>query len=265
VAASPRQRKTSPLSLDVNERRLWQSDSFVEVLRERLLATEGQRKGDRTKARLKVAAVETLETQGYRDMKVADICQRADVTAAVLYLYYENKRTIVLDVLTEFLNEFFATAKTPRGETLYQAIYLANLRWLRLARANAGLMKCLLEASEDEPSFAKLYSEANHKWYKRSVEVWQARYSSEMFDTRAALILSYSLGGLLDEVVRFLFIDRDEHLLSAVAELDLSDEELGEFVSLVWYRALTARDPDALSPRIRELFRPLREVALKRT
>lgn len=260
MAVKSRRNALTSVPLDVDVRRGWKHDSFVEVLHERLRETDGQRKGDRTKARLKVATIEALDELGYRDMKVVDICKRADVTAAVLYLYYDNKLSLVLDVLTEFLNEFFATAKTPRSNSLFEAIRLANLRWLRLARVNSGLMRCLLEASNDEPSFGKLYSEANHKWYQRSVQVWQARYAREEFDPRAALLLSYSLGGLLDEVVRLLFIAKDTHVVDAVTSLELADEQLAEYISLIWYRALTAQDPPRAPTRVTELFRPLREV-----
>lgn len=247
-------------AFEVEGRRPWTSDSFVEVLRQRFDALTGQRKGERTKARLKVAAAEALEAQGYRDMKVADICRRADVSAAVLYLYYHNKTSLVLDVLTEFLNEFFATAKTPRAESLYDALRAANARWLRLARANAGLMKCLLDFSNEEPSFSRLYSVANHQWYQRSAEIWRARYADEGVDTRAMLLLAYTLGGMLDDIVRLLHINRDEHVVSVVAELGLDDDDLADFVSIIWYRALTGREPAGPRGRAAELFRPLGDL-----
>ncbi len=252
---------TSPASaLSVDDRRGWTSDSFAEVMRARAQAATGQRKGDRTKARLRAATVEALEAIGYRNMTVADICRGAEVTPAVLYLYYDSKPAIVLDVLTEFLNEFFATAKSPRRDNLFEAIRLANLRWLRLARANAGIIRCLIQASDDEPSFARLYSEANHRWYQRSVSVWSSRFASTGFDKQAALLSAYVLGGLLDEFARLLFVSPDEHLTRLVGDLALDDEAIAEYVTVIWYRALTAREPQRPASLVSSLFRPLREL-----
>jgi TetR/AcrR family transcriptional regulator, transcriptional repressor for nem operon len=254
------ERTEAAAAIAVADRHAWTSDSFVEVLRKRLRGIKDQRKGERTKARLRVAAVEALEARGYRDMRVVDICRRAKVTPAVLYLYYDDKPAIVLDVLTEFLNEFFATAKTPRADSLFEAIRLANLRWLRLARANARLMKCLLQISDDEPDFARLYGDANHQWYQRSVAVWQARFTETAFDQQAALLSAYVLGGMLDEIVRQLFMSPDQHLRQLCESLKLSDEDIAEYVTLVWYRALTASDPKRPASRAGKVFRPFVEA-----
>lgn len=250
---------TAAPALAIGRRRPWTSDRFVDVLRHRLSETEGMRKGDRTRARLRVAATEALETIGYREMTVADICRGADATPAVLYLYYESKPAIVLDVLTEFLEEFFATARTPKADTVFEAMRLANYRWIRLARANAGLMRCLLQLRDDEPGFARLYAEANKQWYERTVAIWASRFSGRTFNARVALLLQYTFAGLLDELVRQLFINTDEHLKGLVDDLSLDDDALAEYVSLVWHRAMTLKDPPELSPKVAELFRPFRE------
>lgn len=246
-------------TLSVEERRDWTSDSFVEVLRERAEDTVGQRKGERRRRKLRAAAAAALVEIGYRDMTVADICRGADATPAVLYLHYESKLAIVLDVLTEFMNEFFATAKSPRSDSLFEAIRLANLRWIRLGRANAGLIRCLIAASAEEPEFARLYADANLKWYQRSVAVWEARFAKGAFDKRAALLSAYALGGLLDEIVRLLFVAPSPPFQALVAELGMDDEDIAEYVTLIWYRALTGRDHVRPESRVGELFTTLRE------
>jgi AcrR family transcriptional regulator len=250
---------SAPAVVQIGDRRPWTSDRFVDVLKDRASELEGGRKGDRTKARLRVATAEALEAVGYREMTVADICRFAGVTPAVLYLYYESKPAIVLEILTEFLNEFFSTARTPRADTVFEAMRVANLRWIRLARANAGLMRCLLHLRDDEAAFAKLYAEANRQWYARTVKAWAGRFAKSTFDPRIALLIEYSFAGLLDELVRMIFISPDDNLVGLLADLSLDDEALAEYVALIWYRAMALREPAGLSPRLAALFRPLRE------
>jgi len=87
----------------------------------------------------------------------------------------------------------------------------------------------------------------------------EARFAATGFDKRAALLSAYTLGGLLDEIARLLFVSPDEHLSRLVGELNLDDEAIAEYVTVIWYRALTAREPERPMSLVSTLFRPLKE------
>jgi len=227
------------------------SISFRDWTEARQNAAGRRRKGERTRDRIRLAAIELLNEVGYRDMKVSDVCERAEVTPPVLYLYFENKQALTEEVLREFLDEFMtrsgsggsagAYARTP-----YEAIYEANLLWIALARANTGLIRCLLQVADEIPAFAVLFNDANHRWYARIATSVTNRFPAARDEADAVRLAVYALGGMMDELVRRLFAARDPHLEGLVNAVAASDEDLAAFLSILWHRALYRSDPPDL-------------------
>ncbi len=188
-------------------------------------------------------------------MKVADVCERAGITPPVLYLYFDNKLALTTDVLKEFLHRFITAAADGSGLTAYRTIYQANLRWVTLARANAGLMRCLLELSDDEPSFARLFSTASDDWYRRIADSVVRRFPAAGRERPAIELAVHALGGMIDELTRKLFADRTSAVPTLVATVAPTDDALAHFLSVLWYRALYGADPptneaDPVAPRL---------------
>jgi TetR/AcrR family transcriptional repressor of nem operon len=202
-----------------------------------------RRKGERTRDRIRLAAVELLNEVGYRQMKVSDVCQRAGVTPPVLYLYFENKVALTANVLEEFLNQFMAASADGAGRTAYAAIHQANLQWVSRARANAGLMRCLLDLSEDEPEFGVLFARVSHTWYQRIAESVVRRFPEGRVERAAIELVVYALGGMIDELTRKLFTSRAPDVVRLVGRVAPTDAALAEFLSVLWYRALYGADP----------------------
>lgn len=204
-----------------------------------------QRKGARTRDRIRLATVELLNEVGYRDMKVADVCARAKVTPPVLYLYFEHKQALTADVLREFLDAFLTRHAEGNSRSAYGTIHEANLRWIALARANAGLMRCLLQLSEEVPEFAALFSAASDAWYRRIASSVVRHFPSARADQAAIHLISHAMGSMMDELTRKLFAGTDAELQQRTAEVVRGDEDLAHFLSVLWHRALYACDPDA--------------------
>jgi len=212
-----------------------------------------RKKGERTRDRIRLAAVELLNEVGYRQMKVADVCDRAGITPPVLYLYFDNKLALTTDVLREFLHRFITAPAEGSGATAYQAIYQANHRWVALARANAGLMRCLLELSGDEPAFARLFTAASDDWYRRITDSVVRRFPAAGRDRPAIELSVHALGGMIDDLTRKLFAGMPSEATRLVATVAPTDEALAHFLSVLWYRALYGSDPpdaDAVAPRL---------------
>jgi AcrR family transcriptional regulator len=193
-----------------------------------------------------------LNEVGYRRMKVADVCQRAGVTPPVLYLYFENKVALTTDVLQQFLDEFITASSEGHGaRTAYAAIYQANLRWVSRARVNAGLMRCLLDFSDDEPEFAALFARASHGWYRRIAESVVRRFPIARSEQPSIELVVTALGGMIDELSRKMFAARSPEVTRLVGRVAPTDAALAAFLSVLWYRALYGGDPaDSAAPRI---------------
>jgi TetR/AcrR family transcriptional repressor of nem operon len=203
-----------------------------------------RRKGERTRDRIRLAAVQLLDEVGYRDLTVADICTRADVTPPVLYLYFDSKQALMTDVLREFLASFLAREDAAVGVTAFEAIHNANRTWLALARENAGLMRCLLQLADDVPEFAALFASTSDDWYRRVARSVVRRFPSAATEEAGIHLIAHAMGAMMDEVTRKLFAGRDPQLQALVTAVAPTDDALARFLSVLWHRALYGADPD---------------------
>src|SRR5262245_15604437 len=69
-------------------------------------------KSDRTRFRLKIATVSVLAEVGYQDLKVSDICERAEVALGTFYNYFTEKSVIAAEVLLDFGDELYMQAQS---------------------------------------------------------------------------------------------------------------------------------------------------------
>jgi AcrR family transcriptional regulator len=218
--------------------------SFRDWLEERQDRAEPRRKGEKTRDRVRLATVELLNEAGYRDLKVSDICQRAGVTPPVLYSYFDSKQSLVRGLLVEFLSDYTERAGGGSSPTPYGAMYDANLHWIRCARCNPGLTRCLLQFSDEQSDFADLFADESSRWYLRITQSILRRFPKAVVEEAQIRLVVHALGGMMDEITRRLFADRDGRLVELVDEAAPTDEALAALLTTIWHRALYAADPD---------------------
>lgn len=219
--------------------------AFKSLLKEKQRSGSAKRKGERTRDKLKLAAVTVLNKAGYQRMRITDICKAAGVSAGSFYVYYANKDEITVDVLTEFLNTIEETYR--RGsppKSAYEAVYRTNLAYLAAARVNAGLIRCTLQFLDEAPAFAAHEHRVTHQHFRRTAENILRHAGANPPDPDTVMLAAYVLGGMVDELCRRLFVYQDPHLQAVVDRCAPGDEEIAEFLSVMWHRALYARDPD---------------------
>ncbi len=217
--------------------------AFAEWMALQQSAEPARRKGERTRDRIRLVTVALLNEVGYRDMKVADICARAEITPPVLYLYFETKQALTIDVLREFLDRFLSRAEATPGGSAYASMLDANMRWIALARANAGLLRCLLEVSAEEPAFARLFATASDLWYQRIARSIVRRFPSAAVDAAAIRLIAHAMGAMMDELTRKLFTGHKAQVQLLAASVAPDDTALAHFLTVIWYRALYGASP----------------------
>jgi TetR/AcrR family transcriptional regulator, transcriptional repressor for nem operon len=212
----------------------------------RLAATAAgplQRKGQRTRARLKAAAAQLLESGGYRDLRVTDINERANVSNALFYIYFPNKEKITHEVMTEFLDMLFASPASDTAPSgVEETIYRANLAYVRLFAANPGLMRCLLQFGDEIPEFEKLWRERNAQWLERGVK--RMSREPELAGKSSAEIWSSigAMGMMLDGVLRLLYVERWARARENIMSIAADEPRLALFFTRLWVRALFGRE-----------------------
>ncbi len=231
--------------------------AYAHVLEHEQSAEPNKRKGERTRDRLLLSAVRALEERGYHALRVRDICDGAKVSPAAFYQYFQNVREITVEALTSFLRSTFKTSRTTGGPRApFEAIYAANLAWVTSARANAGLVRCLLQLGDEVPEFKALHERLNHEWFVHVAHGLQRRFPSARRDEPSLLLAVHALGAMMDEIARKVLVARDPHLQPVIEAIAPTDEALAEFLSVVWYRALFGSEPRGVRLRAgRDLLR----------
>lgn len=218
---------------------------YADHLQHEILHAPKATKGARTKDQLKLAAIRVLDDVGYHAMRVSDICDAAEVGGATFYLYFKNKTAITLEVLTEFADYTNSLMSSSYAATsAFESIRDGNVRWLRMIRANAGLMRCTLQLGDEEPSFSALVNEMNRRWYQRIAASVVRHFPEGGVPEDAALLAAYALGSMMDELIRKLLVYPDPSLVTLVERFTPSDEALADFLSVLWHQALYARAPE---------------------
>ncbi len=220
------------------------------------------RKGERTRIRLRAATTEVLDRVGYHRMRIAEISAAAGITAGSFYQYYTDKLQITLAVLDEF-REFFAARQNLSfggpAESNFDAIRRSNLRFLELVEQNTGLMRCLLQVTDDEPEFARRFHATSHRQNERIAAGLLKRLALPRDRLPAITVVVYALGAMMDEICRRLLVQRAADFRDLVDEVSLDTQALADVLAAIWYRSIYAPDSDSHPSPIAVAFgiRPL--------
>jgi len=224
------------------------------------LAEQFPTKGERTRCRFKAAAARILERKGYHDMRMADICDEVGLSHGAIYEYYSNKQDITTEVLDDMWQHAMAImrAERPTADDEFSRLHHANLVWVKVFGANAGMQRCMRQASDDIEEFRQQYIELNADWYDRI-----ARHLLEVVGRPpraevASQVLARALGGMADELLHDAYIRR----VPTLVELADSPEDLAMVISILWYRmAYVANPPVTMKGKYGRIL----DLALDRT
>jgi TetR/AcrR family transcriptional regulator, transcriptional repressor for nem operon len=211
--------------------------SFIQHMKTGLRTQPPAQKGLRTRERLKIATAEVLERKGYLAMRAADIAKRAGLAEGSFYIYFKDKTAATLTVLTSLLEDFMLLGnQVAEATSPFEAIRQANQEWIATARANSGLMRCVLQLGDENPDFAELIQRSNRRWYSRVAKSVARRRG--LPDERPMVLVVYLLGGMMDELLRKLVIYPDREMLGLLRELDADDAVIADAASIMWLRLL---------------------------
>lgn len=175
-------------------------------------------------------------------MTVADVTQEAGVAAGLFHRYFPDLQTLTVELLSEVIDELGDTASIEKG--------VARGDWLGRIRAHIalsvahhaqrpGLVRAMNQLADESPVFrTRLRS-----FYQSQQELLSARiprlFPDAQLTPAEALLIAYALGGISEAALRERYIVRNPTL----QDLQLSPEELADWLSVLFYRALFAANP----------------------
>ncbi|HVN41515.1 MAG TPA: TetR/AcrR family transcriptional regulator [Steroidobacteraceae bacterium] len=215
------------------------------IHRHKRAPVQSERLGSRglaTRERLKAAARRVLERKGYSQMTVADVTGEADVAAGLFHRYFPDLRTLTVEILGEIIDELGDTARLEQGVT--RGDWMGRIRsHIVPSVANhalrPGLVRAMNQLADEYPPFRTRL----RAFYQAQLELLSAQmprlFPEAKLTPEESLLISYALAGLSEAALRERYIVRNP----ALRNLKLSPEELADWLSVLYYRALFAANP----------------------
>lgn len=194
-------------------------------------------RGLRSRERLKRAARELLNEQGFRTLRVQDVTERAGVANGLFYRYFHDLREIVAEISQDFFVELMSGVD-PGGasEHRYEWIFdnLANV--VRRFAQNPGILACLFGLAGDWSEFDQIWKKNAHQWNLRVADYLRRETRCDAAHARR---MGFMLGAMTEGVVYQALIRRTVDL----AEFGRRPEDIADVLAVMWYRAIFLEDP----------------------
>lgn len=199
-------------------------------------------KGDAARARLKEAAVDVLDRVGYHQMRIKDVTAEAGVAAGLFHHYYKDLRSIVDEILGEYIARFEATDEIERDVS--KGDWLRRLRShyevvVRCHAEHPGIMRCIAQFCVDDAEFRSRWQASYNHRLQLLIDVFPFVFPNSELNTGEVRMLVYALGGVGQDFLHEYYIEQNPELTG----LQLSQAEMAEWLAALLYRGLFARNP----------------------
>jgi len=217
-------------------RHLQAEDSVVRPVR--------RARGIEARAKLKRAAMQVLEQRGYHAMRISDVTSAAGVATGLFYHYFSDLKSLTLEVLGDFVAQSRELEEiergVPRGDW-FGRILAHNRLVVSSYASRPGLMRCLLQLADEDPDFSSLLRTSFVESLQWLVARMPKLFPAGEFTDHQALLLVYTLAGCGETLLRDFYINEDR----ALRRIPVSEEELAELLSVMFYRGLLLQNPPA--------------------
>ncbi|MBA6413055.1 TetR/AcrR family transcriptional regulator [Parahaliea sp. F7430] len=199
-------------------------------------------KGELARERLKNAAIAVLDRAGYHQLRIKDVTAEAGVAAGLFHHYYSDLRSLVEEILEEHIAKAEATEVIERDVSKGDWFNRLRSHYRFAVRNHAehpGIMRCIHQFCADDPDFRKRWNASYYKRLELLVDVFPFVFPDSELSADEARLIVYGLSGIGQDLLREYYIERDSPLLA----LQLSEEELAEWLAVLQYRSLFACNP----------------------
>lgn len=196
----------------------------------------GLRKGERTRLRLMAATAGLLQETFFHNLRIVDVCRQAGVSQGTFYLYFKDKMDVATATLSKFAHHVFELMRVAgRGQPdLPAAVHATTLVYVRQFHLNRGLLRCLMQMTEESAQFEEIYRSLNGTWNLRTAEAIARRQGTTGGATPEQIMTVYAMGGMVDEFLANLYVRNDPALVERAG----SPEEVAGLLSRLWIRAV---------------------------
>ena len=198
-------------------------------------------KGERTRRRILAATRTVLAEKGYLATRIEDIAKAAGVAKGTLYLYFKDKKALIMEVWKDFLEEGAAEMRAHRRrDDPFLDLYGPNAAYTRIVFENAALLRACVQFMFIHPEAFKAWSESTREWLERVESALDRRLGRGATDETARILSTYAMSWMVDGVLLSVLTLDHPRFREAVQ----SPEQVAEILSVLWHRAIYGADPD---------------------
>jgi AcrR family transcriptional regulator len=199
-------------------------------------------RGELARSKLKQAAARVLERVGYRQMRVVDVTREAGVAAGLFYHYFPDLKTLTIEVLRDFMTRFEAVDEIERevakGDWFARS-HAHNRLVVQSYARNPGIMRCMVQLGDEEPEFGEIWRTSYYRRLELLVRALPRLFPGADLGPAEARLVTTLLAGIGEHVLSEYYIAR----APALRELDLDEEQMAEWVTVMFHRALFLENP----------------------
>lgn len=188
-------------------------------------------KGRRRQSDLLAAARETFIERGYFDTRVEDIAQRANVSRATFYTYFESKDEILGVIVGELVDDLFdaSSESLEPAPTPYLTLQATIRQFMHAYRDRAAMIRILEQAVAFSDEFLEIRMQIRARFGERLAGVIRAQQGARgRHDALDPELASYALGGMVDDFARGCY----------VLHQFVDDDAAIETLTTIWARAI---------------------------
>ena len=202
------------------------------------MVSEGKMKGERTRARIMIAACKLLDAIPPSEIKVSNVCKHARIAHGTFYIYFNDVRQLLSELLLDFVDHLQNMMKVASHDNPDGAIRGATRIYGQLFRSNAGLMKCLLYHQDGFPGARHAFHALNQTWLKTVIDATRHRLEKlgqgHLLDDDELTRRAYALGAMTDQYFASLYLSNEDELM----RVSRDDDAVACTLSLIWERGL---------------------------
>ncbi len=206
-------------------------------------------RAQRSRNKLKAAAVVCINRMGFREIRVQDITTEAGVASGLFYRYFQDLNAIVVEITSDMFGQLVdAFDGVSSGQDRFDWMVEVHEIALDTFGENPGILACLFGKSDDENSFSRIWNTNSHAWNLKvsdQLVAWGIRPRAR------AESLSFVLGAVTEGLIYQGLVRRTSDLLE-VSGGTLTG--LAELIATVWYRTIFLSDPPAKAVRANRLI-----------
>jgi len=198
-----------------------------------------QKRGERTRLKIKGAFTRLLDGRDYSDLTITDICREAGVATGGFYFHYAKKADLLAEVIGEHSVAFWARLNGAlHYQDPYSVIFHATTALVAAYLDAPGVVRCFNQLAMTDRLYVDMWDTAARAWISGLIATLSQGGGRSDAPTVAD---GYSLLSFVDLLLFKIYIERDPMLLESAGDID----EVTENLAVLWYRALLGSSPPA--------------------